>query len=215
MANFQRTLHVCIGAAGEDVGVLRFEAQGNRQFSIFEYSAAWLQNPRRFPIAPSIPLEAARYFNRADDDRSSPLPMPLADTTPDSWGRSLIRKDARENGGGGTPLSEIDFLTEVDDFSRMGALRFRDDPEGGAFLAVGDRRHRRCIPPPHLSITRHGRQSSTRPEAVFRSATRMPVVASKSGAASAPCCRRCAVFSTKGTTEGSVGLVADLLGDGG
>ena len=136
MANFQRTLHVCIGAAGEDVGVLRFEAQGNRQFSIFEYSAAWLQNPRRFPIAPSIPLEAARYFNRADDDRSSPLPMPLADTTPDSWGRSLIRKDARENGGGGTPLSEIDFLTEVDDFSRMGALRFRDDPEGGAFLAA-------------------------------------------------------------------------------
>jgi serine/threonine-protein kinase HipA len=135
MADIQRTLHVYIGDAG-DVGILRFEAQGSRQFSTFEYSDAWLQNPRRFPLSPSMPLETAKYFNRADDDKASPLPMPFADTTPDSWGRSIIRKDTRESGARGAPLTEIDFLTAVDDFSRMGALRFKDKPEDTAYLAT-------------------------------------------------------------------------------
>jgi serine/threonine-protein kinase HipA len=130
----QTTLSVCMGGQGLEVGQLMFEAQGNRQFSRFQYANAWLENPRSFALAPSMPLRDAPFFYRPDGDRGSPLPPPLADTTPDSWGRNIIRRDARETREDTRPLNECDFLTAVDDFSRMGALRLRS-PDGGDFLA--------------------------------------------------------------------------------
>ncbi len=130
----QTTLSVCIGDQGLEVGQLMFEAQGNRQFSRFQYANVWLENPRSFALAPSMPLRETPFFYRPEGDRGSPLPPPLADTTPDSWGRNIIRRDARETRTDTRPLNECDFLTAVDDFSRMGALRLRS-PDGGDFLA--------------------------------------------------------------------------------
>lgn len=130
----QTTLSVCMGDQGLEVGQLMFEAQGNRQFSRFQYANAWLENPRSFALAPSMPLRETPFFYRQEGDRGSPLPPPLADTTPDSWGRNIIRRDARETRTDTRPLNECDFLTAVDDFSRMGALRLRS-PDGGDFLA--------------------------------------------------------------------------------
>ena len=130
----QTTLAVCMGDQGLGVGQLMFEAQGSRQFSRFQYSNAWLENPRSFALAPSMPLREAPFFYRPEGDRGSPLPPPLSDTTPDSWGRNIIRRDVRETREDTRPLNECDFLTAVDDFSRMGALRLRN-PDGGDFLA--------------------------------------------------------------------------------
>lgn len=73
----------------------------------------------------------------------------IADTEPDDgWGQNVIRRDharrraaARAAGGNLPPLvNSLDFLLEVDDFSRVGALRFRD--EEGVFrrtVEVGSR----------------------------------------------------------------------------
>lgn len=130
----QTTLSVFMGDQGLEVGQLIFEAQGNRQFSRFQYALAWLENSRSFALAPSMPLREAPFYYRPEGDRGSPLPPPLADTTPDSWGRNIIRRDARETRDDTRPLNECDFLTAVDDFSRMGALRLRS-PDGGDFLA--------------------------------------------------------------------------------
>jgi len=135
MENSQCTLRICIGAAGADVGILRFEFQGTRQFSSFQYSSDWLENPRRFAISPSMPLNPNPYFNRGDGARASPLPSALADTTPDSWGRNIIRKDMKENGGITAPITEVDYLTAVDDFSRLGALRVKTDTDQSPFLS--------------------------------------------------------------------------------
>ena len=130
----QTTLSVCMGDQGLDVGTLMFEAQGNRQFSRFQYATAWLENPKGFALAPSMPLRDAPFFYRPEGLHGSPLPPPLSDTTPDSWGRNIIRRDARMSKKDTRPLTECDFLTAVDDFSRMGAIRLRD-PHGGDFLA--------------------------------------------------------------------------------
>jgi serine/threonine-protein kinase HipA len=111
-------LKVCMGEAGLEVGTLWFESAAGREHSSFQYAQTWLSHPRRFAIAPMLPLDADRRFFRARSDQGSPLPPPIADTTPDSWGRGILRKDVRLSKTGTGPLTEIDFLTAVDDFSR-------------------------------------------------------------------------------------------------
>lgn len=141
-----RAIKVCIGGGGQVVGTIVFDAKGNREFSAFQYDATWVTNPRGFAIVPSMPLDENRYFFRKEGDRVSPLPLPVADTTPDSWGRNIIRRDARESRADTRPLNEMDYLLAVDDFSRMGALRFCDEAEGSPFLA-SDPAGRHEIPP--------------------------------------------------------------------
>jgi len=136
MPKLHSTLRVCLGEAAVEVGILRFESQGDRQFSSFQYATAWLENPRRFAISPSMPLAANQYFYRSDGARSSPLPPALADTTPDSWGRNIIRRDLRDNGGRRSAVTELDYLISVNDFSRLGALRVKLDRDDSSFLAA-------------------------------------------------------------------------------
>jgi serine/threonine-protein kinase HipA len=133
----QRIFKVCVGNAGLEVGTLWFESAGGREHSIFQYSASWLEHPRCFAIAPMLSLDAERRFFKARGDTGSPLPLPIADTTPDSWGRGIIRKDVRLERTHSGPFTEIDFLIAVDDYSRTGALRFRDAQNDAPFLAAG------------------------------------------------------------------------------
>ena len=53
----------------------------------------------------------------------------IADTSPDAWGRRVIARDhakRRRIDPQLRPLTELDYLLAVDDFSRVGALRLRD-----------------------------------------------------------------------------------------
>jgi serine/threonine-protein kinase HipA len=59
---------------------------------------------------------------------------------PDSWGRTLMQRSepqrAKDEGRAPKKLHDIDYLLEVYDESRMGALRFKSDPDG-PFLETG------------------------------------------------------------------------------
>ena len=104
------------------VGEIVFETDGRRQTSMFRYAVQWLENPQRFPIAPSMPLGESQFY--ASASRVNPrdaLLGPVNDGSPDSWGRGLIRR-AR----GGT-LTELDYLLAVDDLTRQGSLRYLDE----------------------------------------------------------------------------------------
>lgn len=56
------------------------------------------------------------------------------DSMPDTWGRTLMKRraalNAKDQGKTAPVLYDIDFLLGVHDLSRMGALRFKRDPEG-------------------------------------------------------------------------------------
>jgi len=56
------------------------------------------------------------------------------DSMPDSWGKTLMQRRepqrAKEEGRAAKILHDIDYLLGVFDESRMGALRFKTDPEG-------------------------------------------------------------------------------------
>ncbi len=115
-------VHVALGERPQPVGEIVFEADGRRQASVFRYAGEWPDNPARFAIAPSLSLgESPFYVSATRPNLRNALPGPVSDSSPDSWGRGLIRK-ARSG-----ELTELDHLLAVDDFSRQGSLRYFDD----------------------------------------------------------------------------------------
>lgn len=145
----KRTIHVVLGAAEHSLGELRYDRQGHRESAAFAYTSEWLGRADRFAIDPNLPLIAGYQF-RARAEAGSLFHGAIADTEPDGWGRRVILRDhakrrelVRARGAHPDPavLGEVDYLLAVDDESRVGALRFRDE-EGvlrGAFAPGGRR----------------------------------------------------------------------------
>lgn len=150
----EKKLEVCLGESALHIGNLWVPVDGKRAYSIFQYTEAWLSHPRRFAIAPSMPLVPERqFFQRPTGiEHRSGLPPPLADTVPDLWGQRLLKASANQHSV--DHLGEADFLVAVDDLSRMGALRLRTDARS-AFLAAASASHPGIPPLLRLeSITR-------------------------------------------------------------
>ena len=148
----RKVLDVFLGETARQVGTLRFEAQGARQSAGFEYHPDWLAAEDRFALEPGLPLVSGMQFHQQPRDGSL-FHGAIADTEPDGWGRKIILRDyakqrqrAREEGAAVEPraLNHLDFLLAVDDSSRVGALRFRD--ESGIFQRAPEP-DRRTAPP--------------------------------------------------------------------
>ena len=148
----KRLIHVCLGDEGRLVGELRYDQQGNRESAAFAYDAGWLAAADRFAIDPALPLVPGYQFHKRIGDGSLFHGI-IADTEPDGWGRKVIvrdhakrRESARASGATALPpvLGELDCLLAVDDVSRLGALRFRD--ESGVFQASPSDGRRRAPP---------------------------------------------------------------------
>jgi serine/threonine-protein kinase HipA len=148
----KRTLQVYLGNESRLVGTLHYDQTGAREHAVFSYDEAWLGAPDRFALEPNLPLVSGAQFHRKASE-GSVFHAALADTEPDGWGRRVILRDhakrrqgARRAGQetGPVQLNAVDFLLAVDDGSRVGALRFRD--EGGLFQRAADA-GRRTAPP--------------------------------------------------------------------
>jgi serine/threonine-protein kinase HipA len=122
-------VEVCIGKAATLVGQLTYVKRGQRENSTFAYDASWLDSATRFEVSPDLILVAGHQPRRAPAKADSVFHFALADAAPDAWGRRVIaRAHARQRKGKPElrALTEMDYLTAVDDFSRIGALRLRD-----------------------------------------------------------------------------------------
>ncbi|GEM56740.1 toxin HipA [Flavobacterium branchiophilum] len=114
------------------IGILTAQqAKGKKAFS-FEYDAIWLKTEQKFLLDPDISLfTGSQYPNQKENFGI------FLDSMPDTWGRTLMKRRAaqwaKENNTKTPTLYDIDFLLGVFDESRMGALRFKTDPNG-AFL---------------------------------------------------------------------------------
>lgn len=148
----KRIIDIMLGD-GPQVGTLRYDLQGHRENAAFEYGAEWLGDPVRFALGPTLPLLRGPQFHRKAKDGSL-FHAALADTEPDGWARRVIlrdhnkgRQELRRAGGredAVQPLNALDYLLAVDDVSRVGALRLRD--EGGIFQRAQEE-GRRTAPP--------------------------------------------------------------------
>jgi serine/threonine-protein kinase HipA len=148
----KRTIQVFLGNEARQLGTLHFDAVGTRQRAAFEYAEIWLTSADRFAIEPLLPLVTGPQFHPKSKD-GSVFHAAIADTEPDGWARRVILRDhakrrqqARRAGEQPTQaaLNDMDFLLAVNDASRVGALRFRD--EQGVFCRAAEP-GRRTAPP--------------------------------------------------------------------
>jgi serine/threonine-protein kinase HipA len=94
----------------------------------FVYATAWLDRADAFAIDPtSLPLVAGPLHSPA-------LFGGIQDCGPDRWGRVLIERAVRKGVLARKPYQDLDYLLSLTDASRIGALRFRRNPDG-PFLA--------------------------------------------------------------------------------
>lgn len=148
-ANVSVRQHVelCIGQAGIRVGQLVYVRQGRRENSAVAYDESWLANPERFNVSSDLQLGAGYQPHKAAGPHDSVFHGALADTAPDAWGRRVIARDhakRRKDNPHLAPLSEMDYLLAVDDFSRVGALRLRDGD--GCYLRTAEEGSRSTPP---------------------------------------------------------------------
>jgi serine/threonine-protein kinase HipA len=95
----------------------------------FEYTQEWLNRPGTFSIDPTaLPLGPGAQHSAA-------LFGAIQDCGPDRWGQMLIERAVRKKVLPQKPYRAIDCVLALDDSSRLGALRFRQDATG-PFLAV-------------------------------------------------------------------------------
>ena len=111
------------------IGVLSaHQAKGRKAFG-FEYEKSWLNSRAQVVLDPEISWYTGTQFPPAKENFGV-----FMDSMPDTWGRKLMQRraasKAREQGKTAPNLYELDYLLGVHDSTRMGALRFKLDPDG-------------------------------------------------------------------------------------
>lgn len=111
------------------IGILSAHfAKAKKAFS-FEYNKEWLEKGLYQLLDPDIGFYSGPQYPTDKENFGIFL-----DSMPDTWGKTLMKRreaqDARARGEKARTLYEIDYLLGVYDESRMGALRFRTDPDG-------------------------------------------------------------------------------------
>lgn len=111
------------------IGILSAHfAKAKKAFS-FEYNKEWLEKGLYQLLDPDIGFYSGPQYPTDKENFGIFL-----DSMPDTWGKTLMKRreaqDARYRGEKAKTLYEIDYLLGVYDESRMGALRFKTNPEG-------------------------------------------------------------------------------------
>ena len=112
------------------VGELGYESlRGSDSYS-FKYDNDWLRQYGSLFLSADINSYPGRQYTQPDRD----IFGCFSDALPDRWGRLLLNRReqilATEEKRPVRKLSSFDYLMGIDDFSRMGAFRFKKTPDG-------------------------------------------------------------------------------------
>ena len=112
------------------IGKLNVESLRGKEVFSFEYDERWLESKEAPLFDPDLQFFKGRQYPSNDKH----LFGIFADSCPDRWGRMLLQRNeaitAKRDKRPPRKLSESDFLIGIEDFSRMGALRFKINMEG-------------------------------------------------------------------------------------
>lgn len=114
----------------ELIGDLGYESlRGSDNYS-FTFSHEWLKKHGDLFLSNDLNNYPGQQYSQPGKD----IFDCFSDALPDRWGRTLLlRREqiaAKEEKRPVRRLSSFDFLTGIDDFSRMGAFRFKENPNG-------------------------------------------------------------------------------------
>ena len=119
------------GMSGSQLmGVLYAELLRGKEVFAFEYDKEWLQSDFAQRLDPDLDLYSGLHF-LSDSKTNFGV---FLDSSPDRWGRMLMRRReaamARKEERKAVSLFETDYLLGVYDGHRMGGLRFKLSPDG-------------------------------------------------------------------------------------
>jgi serine/threonine-protein kinase HipA len=114
----------------ELIGELSYESlRGSDSYS-FKYHSDWLGNHGSLFLSDDLNNYPGMQYTQPDHD----IFGCFADALPDRWGRTLLNRHeqvmALAENRPVRRLSSFDYLTGIDDFSRMGGFRFKSTLEG-------------------------------------------------------------------------------------
>lgn len=114
----------------ECVGVLSYDSLRGADCYGFKFNEDWLKNHRNIFLCQDLNNYPGQQYAPSDKD----IFGCFSDALPDRWGRTLINRReqllAAEEKRTVRRLSSFDYLIGIDDFSRMGGFRFKDNPDG-------------------------------------------------------------------------------------
>lgn len=113
------------------IGFLYSERLRGKEIFSFEYTEAWLKSENAFLLDPDLQLYSGLHYLNDDEKANFGI---FLDSSPDRWGRLLMRRReavlARIEKRTEQTLFETDYLLGVYDGHRMGALRFKLEKDG-------------------------------------------------------------------------------------
>ena len=111
------------------VGELSYESLRGADSYGFSFAPTWLQTQRDLFLSADLNPYAGMQYTAADRD----IFGCFSDALPDRWGRTLLNRreqlQAQEQRRPLRRLSSFDYLLGIDDYSRMGAFRFKETPD--------------------------------------------------------------------------------------
>jgi serine/threonine-protein kinase HipA len=115
MADFE--VHIDLDGRTRPIGLARSNRVRGAETILFEYDAAWLEDPDRFSLEPALALTRGAFAPPA----RSAIFGSIGDSAPDTWGRRLMqraeRRLAEHEGRAVRTLAESDYLLGVADES--------------------------------------------------------------------------------------------------
>jgi len=112
------------------MGVLKAEFTRGKEIFSFSYSDNWLKSRYSQMLDPELQLYSGSQYAK-DEKQNFGV---FLDSSPDRWGRLLMKRReaamARSEKRPEKTLRESDYLLGVFDGHRMGAIRFKEDPDG-------------------------------------------------------------------------------------
>ena len=112
------------------MGVLKAEFTRGKEIFSFSYSENWLKSSYSQILDPELQLYTGSQYAK-DEKQNFGV---FLDSSPDRWGRVLMKRReaamARSEKRPEKTLRESDYLLGVFDGHRMGAIRFKEDPDG-------------------------------------------------------------------------------------
>ena len=121
----------------ELIGELGYESLRGADSYSFTFNNEWLRQHSNLFLSDDLNNYPGQQYTQPDKD----IFGCFSDALPDRWGRTLLlRREqiaAAEEKRPIRRLSSFDFLTGIDDFSRMGGFRFKEDFDG-EFINVSE-----------------------------------------------------------------------------
>ena len=118
-------------SAPQEIGVLGYEHVRGKDHFVFEYSREWLKQYGGILLSGDLMNVPSLQHPRGNDNVFGFV----KDSFPDRWGRLLLdrreRLTAQSEGRPTRMLTNYDYLIGIEDFTRMGGIRYKEEENNG------------------------------------------------------------------------------------